>query len=204
MAKDDFQDIRIYLAGQADVNDERWRSFYRYCHNTVTALIWRYDPGGRLKGLEVEDLVQDVLAIVTARAESLDPWRSFGNYVYGVARNLVLYHRFRAGKKEPQTRLPPGDNNGAWSHPAETRPSHLPGGEMDDREELEDIFQAIAALQPEDARAIYLRVVAGKGYREVAASLGISEGAAKKRVARAIAHIRHTLLPYHPELSRLV
>jgi RNA polymerase sigma factor (sigma-70 family) len=52
---------------------------------------------------------------------------------------------------------------------------------------------ALATLRESDRRAVILRYFEGRALREVGASLGVSEDAAKQRVSRAIAKVRTIL-----------
>jgi RNA polymerase sigma-70 factor (ECF subfamily) len=61
------------------------------------------------------------------------------------------------------------------------------------RERAESARAALEAVRPSEREALLLRYGAGLSFREVAASCGIDEAAARKRVSRAIASLRETL-----------
>ena len=56
-----------------------------------------------------------------------------------------------------------------------------------------NLDEALSRLPAADRSAIALRFLSGQGFAEVGASLGISEDAAKKRVARALERLRDQL-----------
>lgn len=55
------------------------------------------------------------------------------------------------------------------------------------------IRSALAQLRPSEREAIVLRFVADLGHRDIAAALQIDEAAARKRISRALAHLREVL-----------
>jgi RNA polymerase sigma-70 factor (ECF subfamily) len=52
---------------------------------------------------------------------------------------------------------------------------------------------ALERLRPSEREALVLRFGAGLSFREVGLACGIDEATARKRVSRAIAHLRHTI-----------
>lgn len=61
------------------------------------------------------------------------------------------------------------------------------------RRRAQAIRGALARLRPSEREAIVLRYVADLGHRDIAAALQIDEAAARKRISRALAHLREVL-----------
>ncbi len=53
-----------------------------------------------------------------------------------------------------------------------------------------EVQEALTVLEPRDRDVLVLRIIHGLGFRDVAAALGISEEAAKKRAQRALRRLR--------------
>jgi RNA polymerase sigma-70 factor (ECF subfamily) len=61
------------------------------------------------------------------------------------------------------------------------------------------IRRALAQLRPSEREALVLRYVADLGHRDIAAALCIDEAAARKRISRALAHLRAVLCDQETE-----
>jgi RNA polymerase sigma factor (sigma-70 family) len=70
---------------------------------------------------------------------------------------------------------------------------------VDDRASYDQLVQSTSALDaleglPESERRVILaRVVEGHGYEAIARTIGVSEGAARKRLSRGLGRLRHRL-----------
>jgi RNA polymerase sigma-70 factor (ECF subfamily) len=62
------------------------------------------------------------------------------------------------------------------------------------RQRARAIRQALACLKPSEREALVLRYVADLSHREIAAAIHLDEAAARKRISRALAHLR-TVMP---------
>ena len=60
------------------------------------------------------------------------------------------------------------------------------------------IRRALDQLRPSEREPLVLRYVADLGYRDIAATLQIDEAAARKRISRALAHLRAVLCDQEP------
>jgi len=122
-----------------------------------------------------EDAVQEAFLRVVRRRDQYEPARPFASWFYAILRNLcrdMLRHRTR------QRRLL--DKAAAQAPPQVQRPDTASVDTLDLLETL-----------PEKARAVLtLNIVHGLPFRDVAAALGISEDAAKKRAQRALRTLR--------------
>jgi len=109
-------------------------------------------------------------------------------WVFGIARNqLAAYYRSgfieRRALKRLQWTVPPID--GALDEELER---------IVNREVLKlDVADALLLLPAKRRRAVRLRILEGREYREVAASLGCSEQAARAQVSRGLRRLAKAL-----------
>lgn len=61
------------------------------------------------------------------------------------------------------------------------------------RQRVRAIRQALDYLRPSEREALVLRYVADLSHREIAATLNLDEAAARKRISRALAHLRDVM-----------
>jgi RNA polymerase sigma-70 factor (ECF subfamily) len=125
---------------------------------------------------------EDLTEMVFLRAfDSLDGYEErgwpFSAFLYRIARNQVIDH-YRA-------RRDIGDLQEAEDGGAE-----LIESELDRREEVETMRQALSKLKPEYQEVIRLRVLLGLSTPTVANCLGRSEGATRVLLCRALAELR--------------
>jgi RNA polymerase sigma-70 factor (ECF subfamily) len=138
----------------------------------------------RRKGLapdRVEDLVQETFLQIHRARGSYEPSRGVKPWVYGVARNVYLMDRRTAKRRQVETMESDKGVEPAVSPCAAT---------FHDRAWVQD---AVARVSPDRRTPLILRHVWGYSFKEIAAALGISEGAAKVRSHRAMSDLR-TLL----------
>jgi len=125
-----------------------------------------------------EDLtVEAFWRIYRARAR-FDPSRSFKSWARRIATNLALDH---LKSVRPHTTLP---ENLAQPWPKD------PALAKEVRERIE---QAFSGLPPKLRTAAVLALIEEKSYEEIAAELGISVGAVKSRIFRAVRLLRKRL-----------
>jgi len=122
-----------------------------------------------------EDAVQETfLRIIRARGRYLAS-RPFSNWFYAILRNVckdMLRRRARYAKAIRETAI------------RKASPLQRASAEADETSE-------ILASVPKESRAVLtLRIVHDLPFRDVAAALGISEEAAKKRAQRALRRLR--------------
>lgn len=134
--------------------------------------------GKRFPGIDVDDIIQETYSTLAA-LESVDHIRAPRTYMFQVARSIVL-DQIRHAKVVSIDSVSDIEAFG----PVDERPS--PETEAGDRQELKILAQAIASLSDRRRQVFILRKVEGISQREVAARLGISEGAVENQVARAI------------------
>ncbi len=133
-----------------------------------------------------EELLQDTfLRVVDARARYA-PEARFSSWLFHIARNLACNELARARSRHPH------DSADAAEAPADGRP-HLvlvadaptPDVLADGRRTRARFEQAFATLPEPQQSALWLAVVEGRPYEEIAAVLGTSVQSVKNRVHRA-------------------
>ncbi len=125
-----------------------------------------------------EDLtIETFWRIHQARAR-FDPERSFGAWARRIATNAALDHLKSAPRQVPL------DENLADGRPQQ------PGLDREQSERIERAFQKLPAKLCLVAR---LALLEEQPYREIGDALGISEGAVKSRVFRAVHLLRRRL-----------
>lgn len=137
------------------------------------------------------DLLAETFAVAFERRHSFrDTGRPGAAWFYGIAAK-ELSHWYRRQKVELRAcrRLglvvPPLDDESI------ARIESLNDPAIDDQV----LGAALARLSANERRAVELRVVRELGYREIAADLGCSEGAARTRVHRGLAALTAILEP---------
>ncbi len=140
---------------------------------------------------DIDDLVQETYARLF-RARSAGEVRNARNYLYAVARNaaLDLFRRERTLPFEPI-----GESAGLAVLAEETAVPEAVG----QRQELEMLRAAMAAL-PQRCRQVFtLRKLYGLSHREIAAQLAISERTVEAQIDKAMrrcaAYLRERGLP---------
>ena len=149
----------------AQIHDAHHRSIYRYISFRVD------DPQ------TVEDLTSEVfIRFIHSLHRRRGPEKNIGGWLYGVAANVVKEH-YRARRKQPLNQLD------------ESIPGREPGPEQDVSTRLatEQLRQAMGELTQEQQEVLALRFGYGMRHREVAETLGKSEGAVRMLQVRAIA-----------------
>lgn len=129
---------------------------------------------------QAEDLLQDVFLLVWRKAPSYRPERGdVGGWLYTIARNRVA-DSFRGA---PRPRRLGTDEVLAM-------PTQRPSVEDEMRMTLQ---QVLAALEPEQRKAVDLAYFAGLTYAETAERLAVPLGTLKSRVRAALARLKESL-----------
>lgn len=143
---------------------------------------------------EAEDIAQEVFLRLWRQAGRYDPARGTpAAWIWRIARNLCIdrtrrqgWRRFLGLEAAPE----PADET--------------PGAEaaLDARQRLARIGAALAELPERQREAITMRATGGLANAEIAAALGISEGAAEQLLVRARGRLRTRLGPDFMEGER--
>jgi RNA polymerase sigma-70 factor (ECF subfamily) len=159
-----------YLEGDGKATDALFREFTRVLHGYFSARL-RADPG-------VDDLVQATLLKLHFSRERFDSARSLKTWVFTIAsRSLIDYWRGSTADLDD----------------SEDVLEALPAEGLDPALKTElhgDLNEALKTLKPIDRSIVYLYAVEGLSLAEIAASLGLTEGAAKVRAHRAYRELR--------------
>jgi uncharacterized protein (TIGR03435 family) len=133
-----------------------------------------------------EEITQAVFVILARKAKSLLRHTALSGWLYETARLTTLTYirsEIRRAHREQEAHMQSTLNGGgdaASPFTSETAWPHI-APLLDD---------ALAKLSAADRHAVVLRYFDGKSLGEVGTTLGASEGAAKKRVARAVEKLR--------------
>ncbi len=120
-----------------------------------------------------EDAVQESFLRIIRKRHQYIPGSPFSCWFYAIVRNVcadMLRKRNRENKRIREVA-------------AEREPKSQ-------RTDLPEISELLNVLARGDQDVLALRIVHGLGFRDVAAALGISEEAAKKRAQRALRRLR--------------
>jgi RNA polymerase sigma factor (sigma-70 family) len=122
---------------------------------------------------DADDVFQETFIAALRAYERMDG-RHPRAWVMTIARRKAIdHHRARARRPEPRAEVP--EVGVTDSHP--------------DRE----VWRAVAGLPDGQRAAVALRYAADLSYRDIAASLGTSEEAARRRVADGLKTLRNTI-----------
>ncbi len=178
--------------------------FLRFRENNDEAaletLIGRYSSATFAYALAIlgdphsaEDAVQDaVLNMIRAR-RTFRADLGFARWFYGILRNRCrdeLRRRDRAASRACNSPPFPPDPGGA---PAVRHED--PGRRIEAEETAEAVGRAFASLDDDSKDILTLRFARSLDMEDIAAIMGISREAAKKRVQRAMARLRDKLAP---------
>jgi RNA polymerase sigma-70 factor (ECF subfamily) len=124
------------------------------------------------------DLTQDAFLTAFQCVDQLKRDAAFAPWLYRIARN-AWYSRLRRRRIRRAISLD-------WLQALGDRPeTSAPLDAIEHYAEQHDVREAMAALSPADREVLVLRHVAGFGGREIGGILGVSAGAAQRRLNRA-------------------
>lgn len=159
----------------------------------VEGPIYRFLLGRLRAAPDAEDLARDLCQETLIRALASIPRSTFASdgrllaWGFTIARNVLLDH-LRQARGRAEVR---GDAEWRRDEPA----GPPPGEEPPPPRRLEALAgEALAEVPEATAELLRLRLVAGRTWSEVAAELGTTESAAKRRFQRAQATLRRKIL----------
>jgi RNA polymerase sigma-70 factor (ECF subfamily) len=160
---------------------DAFRVLYERHHRGVFAFVLRSvgDPS------TAEDLLQETFVRVFATRRAYRPLASFRTWLYTIARHLVI-DRIRR-------RRAPGDPAEEGAVDAVVDPDASPHQRAEARELGERLERAIERLPPAQREVLLLSRVAGLGHEEIAQVTGVSPGAVRVTLHRALDRLRAVL-----------
>jgi len=163
--------------------------FQRY-HRALYGFV--YHMTGRQE--QSEDMVQDVFYRLLKSRHTFTGEGEFKTWMYHVARNIIKDHYRK-------------DKNAAHHFDAEGFAEKLPGTgtqadeAMQKKMELKQLQQAINALDEQSREVLVLSRYQEMKYADIAQILGISEGAVKVRIHRAINQLKSLYRPLETKIA---
>lgn len=127
-----------------------------------------------------EDLVQEVFVRILKYRQTFRPGSEFGPWLFALARNAAADHWRRAPREVASDPEAP--------EPAADLPHPLAG--LERREEHARLAAALARLEPERRELLLLARSGELRYDRIGELLGVSAGAVKVRVHRAMKELR--------------
>jgi len=128
---------------------------------------------------DAKDLSQETFLQAYRALQGFHRRSSFYTWLYRIAVHLCFHHRKRSSRVDSSAAVP--------DIPADSAP---PLSGLLEAEQQHAVAQAIAALPPQQRAALTLRVHQNLSYKEIGATLGCSEGAARANVFHAIQKLR--------------
>ncbi len=153
-------------------------------HKLYYPAIFRY-IALRVGGHELaEDLTSEVFVrLLNAVNERSAPSRTLRGWLYGVASRVVAdFHRQRYREERVKVET------------LESSESNDPATVVSQRQTLKELSAALSQLTGEQQEVIALRFGSGMPIRQVAETIGKSEGAVKQLQARAVAKLSSLMI----------
>jgi RNA polymerase sigma-70 factor (ECF subfamily) len=169
--------VRAAQQGDTEAFGQLYRRYVRMVHGILL---------GRVRHVEVEDLVQEVFLRAFPRVRELRNTSRFGSWLAAIARNLAIDHYRRS-----QTRPEKSDDA---SDPDE-QPAKL---NVSSTREAAEILDCIRSLSEAYRETLILRLVEGMTGPEIAAKTGLSPGSVRVNLHRGMNQLRQKLA--HGEL----
>jgi len=129
---------------------------------------------------DAEDIVQDVIVSLFDRADPTAPIRDLAAFIYRALRNRII-DRFR--RRRETVDLPEGLPDSGSD----------PLAELERRESLERVFEAVDGLSAEDEGIILATEFEGRSFKALAEEWNVPLGTLLARKSRALDKIRKRL-----------
>jgi RNA polymerase sigma-70 factor (ECF subfamily) len=138
----------------------------------------------RPASVDLEDLLQDVAAVLIERLAELRDWRGFRGWLRAVAINAARGAGRKAAVRDPRR---------VYEKIGESFQAQNPAVALEVHEERDRVLQAFAALPPDDREVLALRSGHGYSQREIARLLDVPETTVETRLSRARKKLRALL-----------
>jgi len=169
--------VRAAQQGDAEAFGQLYRRYARMVHGVLL---------GRVRHVEVEDLVQEVFLRALPRVRELRDTSRFGSWLAAIARNLAIDY-YRRSQTRPER---PDDASAPDEQPAKVNVSS--------NREAAEILDCIRSLSEAYRETLILRLVEGMTGPEIAAKTGLSPGSVRVNLHRGMNQLRQRLA--HNEL----
>jgi RNA polymerase sigma-70 factor (ECF subfamily) len=138
------------------------------------------------------DVVQEVFMGLLSDSYGFDPLKGMlANFLYGVARNLVLSH----ARQNSRWVQPTGEDD-EDDGPELADPAAGPLARLLDDEAVEHLRRALAVLTPHYRDVVILFELHEKSYQEIAQICQLEIGTVRSRLSRGRAALAKALAPY--------
>ncbi|MEL7500091.1 MAG: sigma-70 family RNA polymerase sigma factor [Planctomycetota bacterium] len=127
----------------------------------------------------VDDIFQETMVVAWRRMPEFDRTRSFGKWLRGIARNLILAH-FRKSSSGP---LSMDENTLDWMDQKFAKIQSRSGDTLS--EKLSMLRECVDALSEENKKTIEARYLEQYSLEEIVKRLGLALQTVKKRLYRA-------------------
>ena len=131
----------------------------------------------------VDEMFQETMVVAWRRMEDFDRDRSFGKWLRGIARNLILAHYRKLGSNRETL----NESSMDWVEEKFTQIQHRSGDTLS--EKLALLADCVEALSDENRNTIEARYMDGCSLPEIAKRLDIARETVKKRLYRAKAQL---------------
>jgi RNA polymerase sigma-70 factor, ECF subfamily len=176
-------------AARSPQDEEIQRALADGDHRRALALCARHHGAavGRLcmallgSAAETDDLVQETLLDAHAGFAGFRAEGAIRAWLFAIARRKCARHLERTTRQKAKLRLVHDSDRGDAEELIQAR------------ERAERARAALSSIRPSEREALVLRFVGDLSYRQVGDACGIDEAAARKRVSRALAKLRHAV-----------
>jgi RNA polymerase sigma-70 factor (ECF subfamily) len=163
--------IRRCLAGDQLAWEAIVRQYRRKVFNVAYKFVGKHD--------EAEDLTQDIFLKIFKSLDTFDRRANFQTWLISVSRNLCIDH-YRSVRKERETI----DRDVDTAELAPASPGQNQMARLEQRDRVELLRQALAALPKTLRTAVLMRDLQELSYHEIADALRLPEGTVKSRINR--------------------
>ncbi len=191
-APDPRQGTSKTLLQRLRANDsEAWRVMVQL----YTPLVRHWATRGGVRGVDVEDVTQEVLQAAATHMENFrrdKPGDSFRGWLRGITRNMVLQHFRRSGRN------PRGSGGtSALVQLQEVADAANPEEDTDPVEELDGLRRRALELvrsefEERTWRAFWMTVVEGRAPADIAADMGVTPTAIRMAKSRVLRRLKET------------
>jgi len=164
--------VRAAQQGDTEAFGQLYRRYARMVHGILL---------GRVRHVEVEDVVQEVFLRALPRVRELRDTSRFGSWLAAIARNLAIdyYRRSQTRPERPDDASDPDEQPGKFN--------------VSSNREAAEILDCIRSLPEAYRETLILRLVEGMTGPEIASKTGLSPGSVRVNLHRGMNQLRQKL-----------